>query len=211
MHKSVISTICETISSAKISSSHIVKHVLKAISIAKPPTPKIPIWDARVVIKHLKFVSPDPTSLYEVSRRTAMLLLLASGRRVHDLTLLHCDANHFVDNSDSITLTPTFGSTTDSRSHCQSDWILSAAPERNIDPIFWVRTLKEISDKSRGQKPNLFITTRGPVKPATPTIIGGWVKKVLYEAGIQASPGSFRSAVSSLNWLEKYHINDILN
>ncbi|KAL4710016.1 hypothetical protein ACJJTC_015994 [Scirpophaga incertulas] len=56
----------------------------------------------------------------------------------------------------------------------------------------------------------IFITTREPIKPATPTIIGGWIKKLLSEAGIKSSPGSLRSAVSSLNWLENYPINEIL-
>lgn len=53
---------------------------------------------------------------------------------------------------------------------------------------------------------NLFITTREPVNPATPTIIGGWIKRLLSDVGIQASSGSFRSTVSSLNWLENYGI-----
>ncbi|KAL4718637.1 hypothetical protein ACJJTC_015266 [Scirpophaga incertulas] len=38
----------------------------------------------------------------------------------------------------------------------------------------------------------------------------GWIKAVLREAGIEASPGSVRSAVSSLNWLENYPIEKIL-
>lgn len=210
VHKSAIASICETISSIKISSNHIVKHILKAIALARPTPQKVPIWDARILIKYLKDTNPDPNNLYDVSRRTATILLLCSGRRVHDLSLLHCDTQHLVDNDNSITLHPMFGSKTDSVSHQQSSWTLLRSEDQNINPLHWIRTLISISRDVRGPITNLFITTRSPVKPATPTIIGGWVKRLLSEAGIQATPGSFRSAVSSLNWLENYSINDIL-
>lgn len=210
VHKSVIASICETTSNIKISSSHIVKHILKAISIAKPLPPKVPTWDARVLITHLKDSTPCVSSFYEVSKRTATILLLCSGRRVHDLSLLHIDSDHFVDNGDSITLHPVFGSKTDSVSYQQSSWVLLASEDQNTDPLFWLRMLKNLSKERRGSLTNLFITSRDPVRAATPTIIGSWVKRVLSEAGITASPGSFRSAVSSLNWLENYPINDIL-
>lgn len=211
VYKSVISSICETLNETKISCSPIVKHVLKAISLAKPLPPKVPVWDARVLIKYLRETSPNQNSLYDVSRRTAALLLLSSGRRVHDLTLLHCSPDRFIDdNGNSITLHPIFGSKTDSASFQQSSWTLSACSDRNLDPIFWLRKLVSISKDTRGSLPNLFITSTRPVKPATATIIGGWLKRLLSEAGIQASPGSFRSAVSSLNWIENYPINEIL-
>lgn len=210
VHKSVIASICETISSVKISCSPVVRHLLKAISVARPLTQKIPVWDARVLISYLKNKIPNTQSLFEVSQRTAAILLLASGRRVHDLTLLHCDSEHFEDKEDIIILHPAFGSKTDSSTHHQSDWILCNSPDQNLNPVFWLRILKLISQDVRGCLTNLFITTRSPTKPASSAIIGGWVKRLLGDAGIQASPGSLRSAVSSLNWIEKYPINDIL-
>ncbi|CAK1550326.1 unnamed protein product [Leptosia nina] len=210
VHKSVIASICETLSDVKISSNNLVKHLLKAISIAKPIPQKLPIWDARTVIHYLRDSSPNENSLFDVSKRTATILLLTSGRRVHDLTLLHCDPQHFIDKGDSIILHPVFGSKTDTGSYRQTSWTLLDCPDKRLNPLFWLRTLVEVSKFTRGSLTNLFITTRDPVKPATTTIIGGWVKKVLSESGIEASPGSCRSAVASLNFLEKYPINEIL-
>lgn len=209
VHKSTIASVCETVSNVKISSSLIVKHILKAISLAKPVPLKVPIWDARIVINHLKNTFPSNT-LYDISRRTATILLLTSGRRVHDLSLLHCDSDHFIDNIDSITLFPMFGSKTDSSSYQQSSWTLLASPDRNTDPVFWLRTLEKVTKDVRGPITNLFITTKPPVRPAKPTVIGGWVKSLLKDAGIHATPGSCRSAVSSLNWIENYPISEIL-
>jgi hypothetical protein len=70
-----------------------------------------------------------------------------------------------------------------------------------------------LSEDRRKDNPNirsLFISTLGVVRPASRTIIGGWVKTVLKEAGIDASAGSTRSAVASLGWLENHPIEDIL-
>lgn len=136
---------------------------MKAISIAKPLPPKVSTWDARVLITHLKDNTPCISSLYDVSKRTATILLLCSGRRVHDLSLLHIDSDHFVDNGDSITLHPVFGSKT--------------SQDQNINPLFWLRTLKGLSRERRGSLTNLFITTRDPVRSVSHTNYNRWLGK----------------------------------
>lgn len=210
VHKSVIASVCETISDVKITANPIVKHILKAISVARPAPSQLPIWDARILIRFLKSYNINLNSVYQVSRHTAAILLLSSGRRIHDLTLLHTDNQHFVDNTDSITLHPAFGSKTDSSSYQQSSWTFLAAPEKSIDAVYWLRTLVNMTQGTRGNITNLFLATRSPTRPATAAMIGGWIKRLLADAGIQTSAGSCRSAVSSLNWVENYHINDIL-
>lgn len=57
----------------------------------------------------------------------------------------------------------------------------------------------------------VFITLRGPSPAASRTVIGNWIKAVLREAGISASAGSVRWAVTSLNWYENFPIEDILS
>ncbi|CAH2086765.1 unnamed protein product [Euphydryas editha] len=127
-----------------------------------------PIWDPKLVIQYLMHNIPDVTNLYQVLRRTAILLLLSSGRRVHDLTLLSIEDGRYID--------------------------------------------QELS-KERRQENNLvelFITARGVPKAASRTVIGGWIKSVLREAGVEAPPGSVRSAVASRNWLENFSVEKIL-
>lgn len=213
LYKSVISSMCEPTCQDKISQNSIVKHLLKAISLAKPLPQKAPIWDARILINYLKQKSPNQHNLYEVSGRTAILLLLTSGRRVHDLTLLRCDPKHLIDNGSTIVLHPVFGSKTDSSKYQQSSWKVLSGADRNIDVVFWLRQLLIVSKTKREQKQltELFISCQSICKPASPTMIGGWIRHILKDAGIAASPGSTRSAVSSLNWLEKYPINEILS
>lgn len=212
VHKSAISTFTKT-SEQDISSNFLVRQILRAISLTKVKKPKPPIWNPRDVLEYLCANSPDENNLYQVSRRSAILLLLASGRRVHDLTLLKIGPEHLIDEGESIILWPTFGSKTDSATSRQSGWKIKQHPERNLDAVYWIRLLIKVSQNRRneGNWSELFITPRGPCKPATRTIIGGWIKSTLREAGIEASPGSVRSAVSSLNWLENYTIDQILS
>lgn len=209
VHKSVIATFTNI---SELSSNFFIKHILKAISVAKVKKKKPPIWNAKNVLQYLENDSPDENNLYQVSRRAAILLLLAAGRRVHDLTLLTIDADNFVDEGSAIVLWPCFGSKTDNVNYRQSGWRLKEHPIKNLDCVYWTRQLIKTSQGRRksGTITNLFITARGESKPASRTVIGGWIKSVLKDAGVEASPGSVRSAVASLNWLEKFPIDQIL-
>ncbi|KOB79429.1 putative reverse transcriptase-7 [Operophtera brumata] len=213
VYKSAISTlVCSQ--AEKLSNDPLVHRILKAISLAnvqaKPKTAHI--WDPRVVIEWLTSNSPSVFSLLEVSRRTAIILLLASSRRVHDLTLLHIDADHFQDNGDNIIMHPVFGSKTDNYVHRQSSWKLKENQEKNVCPVRWLRKLIDVSSSRRHNSDlsELFISTLGKVRPASRTVIGGWIKTLLRDAGVEATPGSTRSASASLNWLENHKIEEIM-
>lgn len=212
VHKSVIATFTSAASSSTASSNFFVTHILKAISVAKEKKAKPPIWDPKMLINFLSTHTPNRNSLHEVSRRTATLLLLTSGRRVHDLTLLKIGIDELIDDGNAIVLWPSFGSKTDNGTNRQSGWKVIEHPDKNLDCVHWIRHLLAISEDRRkqGNWTELFITARGDPKPASRTIIGNWVKSALKEAGIEDSPGSIRSAVASLNWMENFSIDQIL-
>lgn len=107
---------------------------------------------------------------------------------------------------------PIFGPKTDNANYRQSDWKIRVHPDKNLDVLYWIRCLLQVSSQRRnaGNWSELFITIRGQCKPASRKIIGGWIKATLRDAGIEASPGSVRSAVSSLNVLENVSIDQIL-
>ncbi|KOB63649.1 putative reverse transcriptase-7, partial [Operophtera brumata] len=155
-------------------------------------------------------------SLFAVSRHTCILLLLATGRRVHDLTLLSIENGAYEDKGDEVIFWPKFGSKTDNNSYRQSGWLLRKPPEisnKQLDLVFWIKKLILVSSDRRNPRSlqNLLITTRGVAKNASRTVIAGWIRTLFKEAGISASAGSFRSAVSSHNWVNGQHnIDDIL-
>jgi hypothetical protein len=211
LQKSVIATLTK-MSGQDVTSNFLVKQILRAISVNIIKASKPPIWDPRIVLVYLSNNSIDENNLYQVSQRVAVLLLLASSRRVHDLTLLRIGPDHLIDEGNSIVMWPVFGSKTDNVDRRQSGWKIKEHPDKNLNAVYWIRRLVQVSQQRRdeGKWSELFITTRSQSKPATKTIIGGWIKAALREAGIEASPGSVRSAVSSLNWLENYSIEKIL-
>ncbi|XP_039759066.1 uncharacterized protein LOC120634945 isoform X1 [Pararge aegeria] len=96
----------------------------------------------------------------------------------------------------------------------QSGWKLLRSPRgKKVDPVFWVSHCKELlHDRREAAKcSNLFVHLRGQPKAASRTVIAGWVRTLLAEAGIIASPGSIRSAVASKNWADNVPIDDILS
>ncbi|CAK1585946.1 unnamed protein product [Parnassius mnemosyne] len=211
VHKSAIYSFCK-IDQNQAQDNSLVHQILKAIAMAQPPKSKAPIWDVQIVFDWLA-TSSIKNTIFEVSRRTAAILLLASGRRVHDLTLLKIsEANlRFIDNK--VTLWPIFGSKTDSACHRQSGWSLLKHPNQKVCPVLWIRRLIDITQERRNEQEglnHLFITIIGKPRPASRTVIGGWIKTVLKDAGITASPGSFRSAVASASWVEDHPVDEIL-
>ncbi|KAJ2951282.1 hypothetical protein O0L34_g5683 [Tuta absoluta] len=213
VHKTVVSNFCQPDAESKIGNHVLVRQALRGIankSCKNNRLPRVPVWNPQVVVDWLLENDPDQTSLFDVSQRCAILLLLASGRRIHDLTLLSTAPENFLIRDDQIILWPLFGSKTDSLSHKQSGWQLTSGLQTNIDPVFWIKKLIEVSTSRRGNLDSLFITTIGESKPASRTVIGGWIRTILKSAGIQASPGSIRSAVASLSWLDQTPVQDIL-
>lgn len=213
VHKSAVFTFCGPHIENQSFSNFIIKHALKAIGVAKPKEVRVPFtWDPRLVLDWLSLNRPRD-GLFDLSRRTATVLLLASGRRIHDLTLLKITSNSYFDNGQNIFFIPFFGSKTDTQSYRQSAWMFSKHENPNICPVTLIRALIEKLIPRRSEVEglgNLFVTVCGKVKAASRTVIGNWVRTVLKDSGINSSPGSCRSAVASLRWLNNQPIDDIL-
>lgn len=214
VNKSVICTFANPIRGEVLSSHPIIRQMLKAISLKVPPrNNKKNIWDVDALLNWMKSNQPNIDSLFEVSRYVAILLLLASGRRVHDLTLLMIDEDHCQISVDDITLWPIFGSKTDKASSRQSGWKFLDNADQPFNAVFWIKKLIEVSGTRRKaveKITNLFISTRGKVRQASKAIIGGWIRTVFKEAQISATPGSIRSAVGSKKMSYNFSLDDVL-
>ncbi|XP_048000895.1 uncharacterized protein LOC125237763 [Leguminivora glycinivorella] len=208
LQKSAISTYCGQ--ATEVFSSFLVRTALRAIQNSRPIPHKPPIWDCRRVLDWLSN-TPAEETIFEAARRSATLLLLASGRRIHDLTLLKVSETQYRDLGDVIQIWPSFGSKTDRGQRRQSGWELRRHISEGICPVTWLRRYVEMSQERRSASlSNLFVSIRGRERPASRTLIGGWVRSVLKDAGIDAPPGSCRSAVASLGWLQERPIEEIL-
>lgn len=213
LHKSVVSTLCDVNIAERISSHPLVKHILKAVSLKRPIAHKPPIWNIDVLASYLNNYTIDENNYFQVSRHAAILLVLCSGRRIHDLTLLNINSNHCTKNDDFIIFWPIFGSKTDSEKYRQSGWkLLSNQDNHNLNPVYWInRVITLLQNRRKLAKcDSLFVSIRGQPKAASRAIIAGWIKTILQDANIIAAPGSIRSAVASKNWYNNVSMEEIL-
>lgn len=186
LHKSVVITFSNPLESETTVKNPLIKHLIKAIEISKPQPKKKLIWNISTLVDWMKNENINKNSIFQVSRRVALILLLASGRRIHDLTLLHIDSNSMEADNNSVTFWPEYGSKTDGNGHRQSGWKLLKASDINLDPVFWINQLILVSHDRRKTVPNLnnlFITSRGKIIPASRSIIAGWIKTIFKDAG----------------------------
>ena len=215
VHKSVILTFADPTQEKQLGNHPVVAAMLKAIKIQRcmSAIPKTQIWNIQDIFQWLKSNIPDKESIFQVSRHVALLLLLASGRRIHDLTLLMVDDMHCERTDSSITFWPKFGSKTDNDRNRQSGWHLTCSGEMALNLVKWVNCLIEVTNsrrKAREGLNNLFITTRGKVKAASRTVIAGWLKTPFKDIGVNCGPGSVRSAVASNDFQYNVPLDDIL-
>ncbi|XP_048484349.1 uncharacterized protein LOC125490131 [Plutella xylostella] len=214
LHKSVVAKFANPLKCQELSSHVLVKQVLRGIFNSDPPVKRSLSWKIEDLLAFLKTYPLDEDNLFALSRHVAVLLLLASGRRVHDLTLLSIKDGMFEDNVIEMVFWPKFGSKTDSCSYRQSGWKLHKGldTEPRLDLMNFIRKIISISKHRRDARnpDGLFITTRGSVRNASRTVIAGWIKTLFKEAGISASAGSFRAAVATHNWTSnRYSIEEI--
>lgn len=74
---------------------------------------------------------------------------------------------------------PVFGSKTDSVDYRHSSWrLISNEHNKNLDPVYWAKHTISILENRRNATNcnNLFINIRGEPKPASKTLIAGWIK-----------------------------------
>lgn len=205
VHKSVVTTFANPAKSLSLSSNPIVTHAIKGIMSKRPVSKKSLAWNVEDLIRFLETYDFDTNSLFAVSRHTCVLLLLASGRRVHDLTLLNTEPGAFEDRGKELVFWPDFGSKTDSTTYRQSGWCLKESNILRFNLIHWVRQVLSLSQDRRKSKQlkNLFITTRGAVKNASRAVIAGWIVTLFKQANIKATAGSIRAGVATDNWTRK--------
>jgi hypothetical protein len=215
VHKSVIVTLSDPERGKSLSSHPLIATMLKAINLQRQASVvvKPQIWNILDLLHWLRSHPPDKHSIFQVSRYVALLLLVASGRRIHDLTLLSIHTDHYIVTESSITFWPIFGSKTDGKGGRQSGWLLRMSNDTAFDLVSWIKCLIVVTEGRRNSLDNLgnlFITTRGTVRAASRSIIAGWLKTAFKEIGINCTPGSIRSAVASYDYVGDTPLDEIL-
>ena len=168
----------------------------------RPPLRKLnPIWDVRLILRKLEEWGDVLTlSRSRLTHRLAMLLALASARRVSDMFLLCVDDQHLRILPTKWTFLTAFGAKQERQTH-------SVPPitfNQNVDcsrlcPVaHLVKYMKRTCvERQKDTSHKLFRTTVHPFRPAAKSTIVKWLVFVLSDAGITDSAGSTRAAAAT--------------
>ena len=160
--------------------------------LAPLPQKRSVVWDPRIVLE-LILKKPRPTTFLDLSREAVILLLLATGLRVDDVSKLSVKVVF----DDSAREIPYF-----EKRKCKinKEYSLSQKLKRFSDqpricPVNALEALLSCQQKRKPSEVALFVSSRGT--RATPDTLRRWAKLSLPEAGVIAPAGSCRSATTS--------------
>ena len=215
----------------EISSSVILKDLLRSFSIERPMVPKrAPPWDLSAVLKYVSSPAFEPISscsLRELTKRTLFLLSLATAKRVGELQAVSKVVS-FAGEDIHLSFLPEFVAKTESeRNPLPRSFVVKSLnsfvgnmPEELL--LCPVRALKVYINKTKGLLPHprtLFVSPRNPSRPLSKNAISYFLREVISQApGSEASPGpsarprahSIRAMATSVAFLRNYSVSAIL-
>ena len=162
-------------------------------------------WDPQAVLDFLKgglYVPARSIKLELLAKKTLMLILLASVNRVEIATAL-CISKDKMSHENSVIKFHVERADLKQGSRVKEKpkpIKIKAFEQKSIDPVHYIVTYIERTKKMRGDIPQLFITSKGPVKPIARNTAKRWVREVMSQSGINTDefgPGSVRGASSS--------------
>ena len=185
----------------KVSTSREIAKMCSSRVYNKPKQPRITdeyVWDPAMVIDYYaKHKDNKDLSLMELTKKTAILLLLVTGRRpndIHNMSLSHCS----ILPTRIIFTLPTYMKTSKKVKDRQIVIRKYAGCEK-VCPYRTVLHYISVTEKLRSSN-QLLVTTTGKFSAVAQRTISGWTKKVMTAAGIDISyfkPYSTRSAAAS--------------
>lgn len=177
----------------------LLKRFMRGIFNSRPSLPRYKsTWDVNKIFSLLESWGPsDQLTFYQLSLKTAMLLLVLSGRRVGSIVSICIEDITFHEDFLSIHISHLTKTSTPGK-HV-SDIVLRNYPCKVLCPV---ECLKEYLKKSEvfRKSQRLFISYVKPYKSITRDTLSRWAKIVMREAGINMDvfkPHSVRSAVAS--------------
>lgn len=200
-----------------VSTDDRIKRWFKGVYKLRPMKPKYnSVWDPSRVLSYICHWCPLTTlSLERLTKKTVMLLVLATGQRVQTLNSISLKNIKFSSNGVEIIFTDILKTSAPGRR--QPQVILpyfSAQPE--ICPVM---TLKHYIEVTSGLRPNddssdyLFITFKKPYHRASCQSISRWLKQVMSESGIDTTrftAHSTRHAATSRAHREGLSVDSII-
>ena len=182
-----LSTLLVNDKGVSIGNSPLVKRFMKGVFELRPPKARYDvIWDVNVVLAFLKNFFPEwEFPLDVITYKAIMLLALSTKQRAQ--TLHAISVNNLVCHSNSIIINVSKLLKHSSRRNYKTQLYLTQYPDPSLCVV---RTLKHYLERTsslrRGQS-QLFISFLKPHNPVSKETISRWIKRTMFEAGIDTN------------------------
>ena len=202
-------------SNCTISTHPLVTRFMKGVFHLRTPLPRYNhIWDVKIVLDHLRKMSPaSKLSLCELTHKLCMLLALTSAQRAQTLFYIHIDGLVWKDNSVEIHVSDLVKQNKTSDRVGSTTTIEEYPSEKRLCVVRYLKKYIERTKVMRDTERHLFICYRKPHKRASKQTISRWIKETMSAAGIDTrifKPHSTRAAAVSTAKTADVPIADIL-
>ena len=213
VNRSAVSSVLEGHCPDPVGKHPTVSRFLRGVFNRRPPASRVvPIWDVNQVISSLSaFHPPEEMDLPTLSKKVAFLLATCTAKRVSDLLLFSVADSLCHLSEDCIVLQTAFGSKTDRPSHRAPPVKLLRCADRRLCPVSYLKEYIRRTGPLRGGATQLFLSVSAPHRPVKLPTLKRWISSVLLDAGVVASPGSTRAAVTSCAVLRDVPLQTIMD
>ena len=185
--RSALSTIIEDTHGVPIGRATAVRRFMKGVFKLRPTLPRYNyIWDVNIVLDYLKFFYPnEDLPLSHLTLKLTMLLALTTAQRVQTLKVLNISDFQIYGDLVIIPIKEILKQMTASNNKLT----LKLKVFEEEPSLCVVKCLKCYLDRTKGLRSsgNLLISYLKPYKAVSKQTISRWIKKVMYEAGIDTN------------------------
>ncbi|GFR79935.1 tyrosine recombinase XerD [Elysia marginata] len=173
---------------------------MKIVFNLRPAIPRYHVtWNPDIVLQFLESWHPPPNiTLKQLTQKTALLLVLLSGRRGNTIINLHKDNVSFHDNEVHISIGEL--TKTSSVGRHEPEIILASFQNKTLCIVEYLQAYFKATENFRGSSPHLLLSFVDPHKGITTSTLSRWVREVMSQSGIDINrfrPHSTRSAAAS--------------
>lgn len=200
-------------------SQQILGLIARTIFQKKPPTKRIKTssWDVNLVLDYWSRLSKtEDLHIYNLSRKTASLLMLATFRRQREMVHLKVEELHFSSTELVITISrPVKNFRINTIKHVRKFQTIKITRLLSIPELCPVRTLEIYLKQTQPYRKfsNLFLTCTLPFTPISMSTFRRWLVQTLTDAGVpkELTTGhSYRSSSTSAAYRAGLKLDDII-
>ena len=201
VHRSMISKTLPLVEGKPIGSHPLIKSILNGCYNLNPPKPKYnSSWDPNVAITFITSLGDNRLlRLTTLSRKTVVLLALASLLRVSELTAINLQSIAFSNNGLNFSLLKPRKA---QHSGPLQSFFIPSLQDPGSCPVEAVRSYIDVTApyRNNSNNTNLFVSCIKPHRVVTSNTVSGWIRSLLTDAGIDTtifSAHSTRGAAAS--------------